>query len=792
MTGISINSKGVCIPKKDLTPQEIFKIKKDLNVSPENSFGNFAVKSFKVYKQTDEHYILPIYYFLSEFKDKAYSVCFENCNEDVSIPNSIELRQSQEECYKKCIEEYKKPFGGGVIALSTGQGKCLAYDTEVLMYDGAIKKVQDIKPGEVLMGDDSTPRNVLTTTSGKEEMFEIISEDGKYTVNKSHILSLKNTVYYCEEGEKYSVNWFCPKKKKYTKVEFNKKNVNLSLVKSYKKHIEEVHDIVDISVKDYNKLKTSTKVLLNGYRVKVEFSDKNTSFDHYCMGQSICDTGLTSRYFNSIPYEYKCNSREKRLSLLAGIIDSIGIYNAKDECYIIRKSLRISDEFFKDIKFLCRSLGFCVKLYIINDQALFKIYGDNLYTIPVRYDYKKAPVLQSTIDHLVHGITVVSKGVGDYYGFEIDGNKRFILGDFTVTHNTVLSLKMISNSSKKTLIVVNKIELMKQWEKEILKWFGDDIKIGIIQGSKFEYKGYDIVIGMLQTISIKQTLTPEDFNWVDACYIDECHNISSEVFSNIMFKIRPRYLFGLTATIERKDKLEKIIKWYMGDILYDGRAKALKQSTQVHCFKYRGESSIEKHLRDGTAAVATMITNIAKDKERNDNIVKILKKLIDEDDKRCILVISDRIAQLKYINKCLGDEISGLFIGSMKSDAMEKSKEKRILLGTYALVNEGFNLPKLNCLLFATPRSSIIQAIGRIYRKEHEITPIIIDIYDEFSIFKGQYYRRRKIYTSSIKDCIILTKTFTDSAKVLTENKCLFDSDSESDNDSETLECLID
>jgi len=227
----------------------------------------------------------------------------------------------------------------------------------------------------------------------------------------------------------------------------------------------------------------------------------------------------------------------------------------------------------------------------------------------------------------------------------------------------------------------------------------------------------------------------------------------------------------------------------MGDILYDGRAKALKQPTQVQCFNYRGSSSIEKQLRDGTAAVATMITNISKDKERNDNIVKILKKLTDEDDRRCILVISDRIAQLKYINKCLGDEISGLFIGAMKSDAMEKSKEKRILLGTYALVNEGFNLPKLNCLLFATPRSSIIQAIGRIYRKEHEITPIIVDIYDEFSIFKGQYYRRRKIYKSSIKDCIILTKSFNDTEKVLSRDKCLFDSESDSEND--TPVCLI-
>lgn len=339
---------------------------------------------------------------------------------------------------------------------------------------------------------------------------------------------------------------------------------------------------------------------------------------------------------------------------------------------------------------------------------------------------------------------------------------------------TIVSLKLISQSKRKTLVIVNKKELLDQWKREITKWL-PGARIGIIQGAKFEYKNCDIVLGMLQTISIKEQLTAIDFNWVSTCIFDECHNISTEIFSKVMFKIRPRFIFGLTATLERKDRLEKIIKWYMGDILYDGTSKELKQSTEVHVIKYYGASSVQKQLRDGTAAVATMLTNIANDKERNDKIIELLRHHLEANVDRNILVISDRIAQLKYINKAIGNINSGLFIGSMKSVELEKTKEKRIILGTYPLVNEGFNLPKLNCLLFATPRSSITQAIGRIYRKTHTVTPIIIDVFDDFSIFKGQHYKRRKIYKSCIKDCVILYKNLNENENCILDDVCLIE-----------------
>lgn len=337
-----------------------------------------------------------------------------------------------------------------------------------------------------------------------------------------------------------------------------------------------------------------------------------------------------------------------------------------------------------------------------------------------------------------------------YAACEKEFDKPFGGGIITLSTGqgkTILSLKMIASQRKKTLIIVNKVELLNQWKKEISIWI-PDAKIGIIQGKHFEIDA-DIILGMLQTITLKDHINPDSFTKIDMCIIDECHNIGSEIFSKTIFKTRPRYVFGLTATLERKDKLDKIIKWYMGNVLYSGCSLSdMKQFTEIRVIKYFGKSSVEKLLYDGTVAVATMLTNMAKDNTRTDKICECIIDLL-KDKKRNILVISDRIFQLKYINKKLGD-VSGLFIGGMKEHELNETKLKRVVLGTYALVNEGFNLPKLNCLVFATPRSSIIQAIGRIYRKHHDCTPVIVDVYDEFSIFIGQYYKRKKIYRDHI------------------------------------------
>ena len=142
-----------------------------------------------------------------------------------------------------------------------------------------------------------------------------------------------------------------------------------------------------------------------------------------------------------------------------------------------------------------------------------------------------------------------------------------------------------------------------------------------------------------------------------------------------------------------------------------------------------------------------MLNNMVLNQERCQIIVEKLKELLKEP-KRKILVLSDRKVLLRKIQTELPDD-SALYTGDMKREALNKSKDARVLLGTYSICSTGFNLPELNCLIMVTPRKNIEQSVGRILRKEHEINPLVVDFVDKFSIFKFMARSRRKFYESN-------------------------------------------
>ena len=72
-----------------------------------------------------------------------------------------------------------------------GCGKCLAPYEEILLFDGSFKEAQDIIQGDLLMGDDSTPRTVINTCTGQDTMYRIIPDKGEsFVCNEPHILTL--------------------------------------------------------------------------------------------------------------------------------------------------------------------------------------------------------------------------------------------------------------------------------------------------------------------------------------------------------------------------------------------------------------------------------------------------------------------------------------------------------------------------------------------------------------------------------------------------------------------------
>ncbi|WP_460548066.1 replicative DNA helicase [Hymenobacter daeguensis] len=364
-----------------------------------------------------------------------------------------------------------------IIAARPGMGKCLGKGTKVLMFDGDLRNVEDVLPGDLLMGDDSTPRRVLSIARGRENMYWVRQNKGDdYRVNESHILSLKRSR---NEGPH--------------------------------RH----GDVLNITVRDYLAKGPKFRSNYKGYKVPVEFAAQELPVDPYFLGVWLGDgasdncritgqdpeiidylheyaaalnmqvtVGVVENRCNSygitrgrqggsiaeyslqdelrqlgvlgnkhIPREYAINSTENRLRLLAGLIDSDGHLDPVSNGYeITQKNHRLA----RQIKFLGDSLGFRTSLTkkratisIIGYESevwRVRLYGD-LDRVPVRVARKKAQPWASPVDWRQTGISVEFDKVDDYYGFEIDGNRLFLLQDMTVTHNTAFVVSAMRNAA---------------------------------------------------------------------------------------------------------------------------------------------------------------------------------------------------------------------------------------------------------------------------------------------------------------------------------------------------------
>lgn len=310
---------------------------------------------------------------------------------------------------------------------------------------------------------------------------------------------------------------------------------------------------------------------------------------------------------------------------------------------------------------------------------------------------------------------------------------------------TVVALYIACALKSKTIVIVHKEFLLNQWKERIEQF--TDAKIGILQGKNIDIEEKDIVIGMIQSIS-QCKYNKNLFNDFNFAIFDECHHTSAETFCKSLKIIKTKYQLGLSATPTRKDGLTKVFKWYLGDIIYQVKRNN-DTKLKVHRYLFNSKSEYYKEIFNcaNKPCIASMINKIAEFEKRNDFIINILKNIINKD--RNILILSERRNHLINLKELIHNELdieSGLYIGGMKSQDLDLSCEKQIILATYQMASEGFDCKKLNTLIMITSKGDIIQSVGRILRKQHDIQPIIVDISDMFSIFKNQSYKRLKYY----------------------------------------------
>lgn len=601
-------------------------------------------------------------------------------------------RPYQSEAVEAVYEHLRTKDNNPCVVLPTG---CHAKDHPILMYDGTVRKVQDISVGDIIMGADSTPRHVLALARGREPMARITPIKGEpFVVNMNHILSLVST----NEGKG---DFTC-----------------------YQKGGE----ITNITVREYLTKSKSWRHLRKLYRVPVNFSiPKNLPIPPHILGLLLGDgimtnaIGLTSaeeelgdefsRYAESIgcsvrvtendrnvptyyavvakgaknplfeilhqlglrghcahnkfiPKEYLTASRSDRLQLLAGLLDSDGFFDG--HCLEITTQSR---ELAGDIVFLARSLGFmanCHEKYCACQTGAggwyyrVHISGD-LSPIPCRRKRHVFHVRQQKKNVLRTGFSVEILSEDDFYGFELDGDHLYVDGNFVVHHNTGKSLVLaqiakdsVEKWNGRVLILAHVKELLEQNADKIRK-LCPELKIGIYSaGLRSRDTTEQVIVAGIQSVYNKAC----ELDAFDLVVVDEAHAISSEgdgmyrTFLSDMKVINPHVrVIGLTATPFRlKGGLICKPENILNEICYEAGLKEMIQQGYLSPLisrAGRAEANLANlHIRGGefiSDEVAAAMDNDALVTSACREIVELTR------DRKSVLIFTASVDHCKHV-----------------------------------------------------------------------------------------------------------------------------------------------
>ena len=339
-----------------------------------------------------------------------------------------------------------------------------------------------------------------------------------------------------------------------------------------------------------------------------------------------------------------------------------------------------------------------------------------------------------------------------------------LLNIFCGGGKTTMALYTLTKLGKKCAIVVHKDFLLNQWKERIYEFLGDKVRVGLIKGKVIDIDDKDIVLISLQSLAMKE-FDRGLFSTFGTIVFDEVHHTSAEVFNRALFKVSFLYTIGLTATITRKDGLSKVFIWHLGDVVY----KSVQRSdmVQVEIIPYYNHDvryCTEEYMYNNKPNYVKMVNNICFFDERNESIKNRVLALLELERDRKILVLSDRVKQLTDLKArfdLVNPDIAGVYRGGMGADALKQSEQKQVILATFAIASEGYDQKGLNTLVLASPKSDIVQSVGRILRDKEEdriIIPLIIDFADDFGMFRSQgkkrcaYYKKCKYSVKVVSD----------------------------------------
>lgn len=686
----------------------------------------------------------------------------------------FELRPYQKEAVDAGLKfltgRSKKP---GIIVAPCG---CHAKGYGILMYDGTIKKVEDIVVGDRVMGDDGTPRTVLELHNGIDDMYEIRPLKGKpFIVDKGHIMSMYRLKDKRKDGpsiEEVSIGEyikFAPYHKTILKLrrpngfdfEESKKNMPLdpyflglclgdgSITSSLSitTQRQEIVEYLYSFVKQYNMyIRVAEKKGTNN-KSKSYFLSKGCGRGGNPIINAIKDIGLYNRKSGDkfIPIQYLTSNKENRYKLLAGFLDTDAYYNKSGKGY---EYCSKSETMMKQFVLLCRSLGLLCSGYsckLVDGVKYYRtgIYG-NLENIPVRVGIRKGANRIINKNPYVVGFKVEYVGKGEYYGFTTDGNHLYLDEQCFIHHNSGKSLiisKIAHEINRPTLVLQPSKEILEQnYAKAVL--FGSEPTIysascGIKELSAMTYATLK---------SIKKDVARLKDIGIDTLLIDECHSGYSpeegSEFMEFMNGFPEAKVLGFTATpcrlrtyssmlegnYSKLNMLTKDEHNFFKKIVHVTQIQELTSQGFWCPLKYERWSFDESALMLNSTGAEYTNESIKESIVRNglnNSIYKRLLQLMNE--RKAILVCMDSIESCNRISEFMNAKM-GAITGVVTSLTTKKKREQIIsdfkegklkVVFNYSTLATGFDFPELDCVMFGRPTfsySTYYQILGRAVR----------------------------------------------------------------------------